>query len=104
MSEKRRQYTQEFKDSAVELVTEQGYQLSEAARSLGVNLSSVSYVAGKMRRELKKVVRQFRQKKIFMPCRLDPLGELGTLPALCLVYLEVSVLIIPKPDVRQSRR
>jgi transposase len=39
MSEKRRQYTQEFKDSAVKLVTEQGYQLSEAARSLGVNLS-----------------------------------------------------------------
>jgi transposase len=39
MSEKRRQYTEEFKDSAVKLVTEQGYQLSEASRSLGVNLS-----------------------------------------------------------------
>lgn len=39
MSEKRRQYTQEFKDSAVKLVTEQGYLLSEASRSLGVNLS-----------------------------------------------------------------
>lgn len=39
MSEKRRQYTQEFKDSAVKLVTEQGYQLSEASRRLGVNLS-----------------------------------------------------------------
>lgn len=39
MPEKRRQYTQEFKDSAVKLVTEQGYQLSEASRSLGVNLS-----------------------------------------------------------------
>ena len=39
MSEKRRQYTEEFKVSAVKLVTEQGYQLSEASRSLGVNLS-----------------------------------------------------------------
>jgi len=39
MGKKRRQYTQEFKDSAVKLVTEQGYQLSEAARNLGVNVS-----------------------------------------------------------------
>ena len=39
MSGKRKQYTQEFKDSAVKLVTEQGYQLSEASRNLGVNLS-----------------------------------------------------------------
>jgi transposase len=39
MTEKRKQYTQEFKDSAVKLVTEQGYQLSEASRNLGVNIS-----------------------------------------------------------------
>jgi transposase len=39
MSEKRRKYTQEFKDSAVKLVTEQGYHLSEASRNLGVNIS-----------------------------------------------------------------
>ncbi len=39
MAAKRRQYTQEFKDSAVKLVTEQGYKLSEASRSLGVNIS-----------------------------------------------------------------
>jgi transposase len=39
MSEKRRRYTQEFKDSAVKLVTEQGYHLSEASRNLGVNIS-----------------------------------------------------------------
>jgi transposase len=39
MSGKRKQYTQEFKDSAVKLVTEQGYQLSEASRNLGVNIS-----------------------------------------------------------------
>lgn len=36
MSEKRK-YTQEFKDSAVKLITEQGYRVSEAARNLGIN-------------------------------------------------------------------
>ena len=39
MSKKRRQYTQEFKESAVKLVTEQGYSISEASRNLGVNVS-----------------------------------------------------------------
>lgn len=39
MSTIRRKYTQEFKDSAVKLITEQGYQLSEASRNLGVNIS-----------------------------------------------------------------
>jgi transposase len=39
MSTHRRKYTQEFKDSAVKLITEQGYQLSEASRNLGVNIS-----------------------------------------------------------------
>ncbi len=34
MSKKRR-YTEEFKREAVKLVTEQGYSLTEAARSLG---------------------------------------------------------------------
>lgn len=34
---KRKQYTQEFKESAVKLVTEQGYTIAEAARNLGIN-------------------------------------------------------------------
>ena len=34
---KRKKYTKEFKLDAVGLVTEQGYQQSEAARSLGIN-------------------------------------------------------------------
>lgn len=34
---KRRQYTDEFKQEAVKLVTEQGYTTAEAARSLGIN-------------------------------------------------------------------
>lgn len=39
MKTKRKRYTQEFKDSAVKLVTEQGYKISEAARNLDVNAS-----------------------------------------------------------------
>ena len=37
MKKKRSEYTQEFKEEAVKLVTEQGYQITEAARNLGVN-------------------------------------------------------------------
>ena len=33
----RRQYTEDFKRDAVALVTDQGYKVSEAARSLGIN-------------------------------------------------------------------
>ena len=39
MANKRRQYTQEFKESAVKLVTEQGYKIAEAARNLDINVS-----------------------------------------------------------------
>lgn len=34
---RRRNYTDEFKDEAVKLVTDQGYSVAEAARNLGVN-------------------------------------------------------------------
>lgn len=37
MKKKRKKYTQEFKEEAVKLITEQGYQIAEAARNLGVN-------------------------------------------------------------------
>src|SRR3989475_4928222 len=37
MARTRRTYTPEFKAEAVKLVTEQGYSLAEAARSLGVH-------------------------------------------------------------------
>lgn len=33
----RRKYTEDFKREAVALVTEQGYKVAEAARSLGIN-------------------------------------------------------------------
>ena len=37
MARKRRTYTPEFKAEAVKLVTEQGYSVAEAARSLGLS-------------------------------------------------------------------
>src|SRR5438105_3563837 len=37
MARSRRTYTPEFKASAVQLVTEQGYSVAEAARSLGIS-------------------------------------------------------------------
>ena len=37
MAKKRHTYTPEFKAEAVKLVTEQGYSVAEAARSLGVH-------------------------------------------------------------------
>ena len=39
---KRRNYTEDFKREAVALVTEQGYKLSEAARSVDVNANLLS--------------------------------------------------------------
>jgi transposase len=35
----RKKYSQEFKQDAVKLVTDQGYGASEASRNLGVNIS-----------------------------------------------------------------
>lgn len=43
MSKKRtyKHYTQEFKEEAVALVTEQGYSVSEAAASLGIRTNQL---------------------------------------------------------------
>ena len=38
---KRRKFTQQFKDDAVKLVTEQGYSSTEVARRLGINRSNI---------------------------------------------------------------
>jgi transposase len=42
MSRKYRTYTEEFKREALKLVTEQGYKIAEAARSLGINENLLS--------------------------------------------------------------
>ena len=41
MIQKRKQYSKQFKIDAVNLVTEQGYKASEAARNLGIHHSSL---------------------------------------------------------------
>lgn len=48
MKKKRRKYTQEFKEEAVKLITEQGYQIAEAARNLGINEN----LLGRWKREI----------------------------------------------------
>ena len=48
MKKKRRSYTEEFKKEAVSLITEQGYNICEAARNLGIGDSML----GKWKREL----------------------------------------------------
>jgi len=44
---KRKQYTREFKKEAVEIVTTQGYTITEAAKNLGIR----SQILGRWRRE-----------------------------------------------------
>ncbi|MBX7259810.1 MAG: transposase [Candidatus Hydrogenedentes bacterium] len=51
MSTKRRAYTAEFKREAVQLVTERGYSLGEAARSLGVHPNLLRTWKQKLERE-----------------------------------------------------
>jgi transposase len=48
MKKKRQKYAQEFKEEAVKLITEQGYQITEAARNLGVNENML----GRWKREI----------------------------------------------------
>jgi transposase len=50
MSDKRRQYTDEFKREAVRLVTEQGYGVTEAARNLGIN----GHMLGRWKRQAQR--------------------------------------------------
>ena len=50
MKKKRNKYTQEFKEEAVKLITEQGYQIAEAARNLGVNQTML----GRWKREIER--------------------------------------------------
>lgn len=48
MKRKRRKFTQEFKEEAVKLITEQGYKASEAARNLGIDANML----GRWKREI----------------------------------------------------
>ena len=48
MKKSRKKYPPEFKEEAVKLITEQGYQITEAARNLGVNATML----GRWKREI----------------------------------------------------
>ena len=48
MTKKRKKDTQEFRESAVKLITEQGYQNAEVARNLGINPTML----GRWKREI----------------------------------------------------
>jgi transposase len=54
MKKKRKKYTQEFKEEAVKLITEQGYQITEAARNLGVNEKHVGTMETSDRRSRRR--------------------------------------------------
>ena len=47
MKRKRRKFTKEFKEEAVKLVVEEGYQISEASRNLGIHAN----LLGRWKRE-----------------------------------------------------
>jgi transposase-like protein len=51
MAKKRKKYTQEFRDSAVKLILEQGYQVAEAARNLGINPTTQFNILIRLRRD-----------------------------------------------------
>ena len=74
MSKKRRSYTREFKSDAVRLVTEEGYTIAEAARSLGIHANTLfkwkqkveaeaeSALNGSLNGEEKEELRRLRQE------------------------------------------
>jgi transposase len=62
MSKKRRTYTAEFKQEAVKLVTDQGYTLAAAARSLGIH---------------ENLLRNWKQKREMEQGSGSPAGEVS---------------------------
>ena len=51
MTQKRIHYSKQFKVDAVKLVTEQGYNVSEAARNLGIHHSSLRHWKKQLERQ-----------------------------------------------------
>jgi len=72
MARQRRSYTREFKVEAVKLVTEKGYSVAEAARSLGIGETLL--------RSWKQVLRD-RGRPGFSRTRQPPGHRGGTPPA-----------------------
>ena len=57
MNEKRKRprYTEEFKEDAIKLVTDQGYSCNEVGRRLGINTSNISRWVREARQDLKDI-------------------------------------------------
>jgi transposase len=86
MTQKRREYTDDFKRDAVRLVTAQGYGVTEACRSLGISTSMLrrwrlqfdpsqssspghSGVSSAERDELERLRREVKRlRKVFQSC------------------------------------
>lgn len=49
MGQQKRQYTKEFKEEAIKLVTEQGYSHSEAGKNLGISHVNISRWVAELR-------------------------------------------------------
>jgi len=65
--QRRRNYSNEFKEEAVKLVTDQGYQVAEAARNLGVNVN----LLGLWRRKQSSLTIKLHHLEIWRPCKLN---------------------------------
>ena len=74
---KRRNYTKEFKEEAVRLITEEGYSYAEAGRNLGINPNLLSrwkheiegveidpVIAAVMQAELKRLRKENKRLKL----------------------------------------
>jgi transposase len=69
---KRRQFTKEFKQEAVELVTKQQYTVVQAARSLGINSNMLS----RWKREYQKREQDAFPGTGHQPAQLEELNRL----------------------------
>jgi transposase len=71
---KRKKYNQEFKDDAVKLVTEHGYQIPEAARNLGIHPSLLGRWKQQHLPHLIHAVQAYHLPHFLMPCHQTVIG------------------------------
>lgn len=62
MKKNRKKYLPEFKEEAVKLIPERGYQIAEAARNLGVNAT----LLGRWKREIESGEEDTRKKTLVL--------------------------------------
>lgn len=79
---KRRKFSQEFKEEAVKLITEQGYSIAEAARNLGINANQL----GRWKKEIE-----------------NPAGEIADVGSLSSMQAELKRLRKENKQLKQER-